>query len=196
MNKLRDCLQGAGLALLLVSGFLAGRQTEAERTALDGVQRALAVLEAPEREQLGAEERPEAPVVLDTSQAPREREAYLGILEIPILEKRLPVQTEWSPERLETTPCSFAGSPEGQWVVAGHNYPGHFGGVEHLTPGDAVYFADLAGDTRRYRVAETQILEAADTEEVEQGGWDLSLLTCTAGARKRICVRCRLEETP
>ena len=81
-------------------------------------------------------------------------------------------------------------------MVAGHNYPGHFGGVERLAPGDAVYFADLSGDTRRYRVAETQLLEAADTEAVEQGGWDLSLLTCTAGARKRICVRCWLEEAP
>ena len=63
---------------------------------------------------------------------------------------------------------------------------------QKLTPlvGDRVTFTDVDGNVFLYSVAEIQILQPGDVEEMLSGGWALTLFTCTLGGRTRVTVRC------
>ena len=122
---------------------------------------------------------------------------YLGTLDIPCLGLSLPVMSEWSDARLKTTPCRYAGTAyKSGFVIAGHNYRGHFGSLYRLAPGDEVQFTDAVGNVFSYGVSEIQELPGTALEEMEAGDWDLTLFTCTLSRTSRVTVRCeRTGET-
>lgn len=94
----------------------------------------------------------------------------------------------------EDLPCRYAGSLSTQdLVIAGHNYPSHFGRLNELEPGDSVQFTDLTGRVLSYTVVELETLEKTAVEEMTSGIWDLTLFTCTVGGSARLAVRCRLS---
>ena len=66
-------------------------------------------------------------------------------------------------------------------ILCGHNYRSHFGKLKKLREGDEV------------ALVETLMLIAI--EEIESGGWALTMFTCTIGGASRVTVRCdRMEE--
>lgn len=116
---------------------------------------------------------------------------YIGILSIPSLEINLPVMSDWSYPKLKVAPCRFSGSVgEENLVIMAHNYDTHFGLLSLLKPGDSVEFRDMLGRTYLYTVVMTEILQPTAVEEMESGGYDLTLFTCTYGGENRITVRC------
>ena len=116
---------------------------------------------------------------------------YIGVLSLPDLALELPVQAEWSYERLKNTPCRYAGTAyQGNFVIAAHNYQRHFGALHTLSLGSPVTFTDMDGNVFSYEVTEVSTLSPTDTEEMVAPGCDLTLFTCTVGGRSRICVRC------
>lgn len=116
---------------------------------------------------------------------------YIGVLEIPALDLRLPVIDSWSYAALETAPCRYSGSAyTGGLVIAAHNYQGHFGTLKSLSPGDAVTFTDMDGNVFSYEVAALETLQPTDVAEMVSSEWDLSLFTCTVGGAYRLTVRC------
>lgn len=124
-----------------------------------------------------------------------EGEAYIGVLDIPVLGLELPVISQWSYSRLKLAPCRFEGSTYlDDLIIAAHNYRSHFGGLKNLRPGDEVSFTDVEGNVFRYAVAELETLGGNDLEELESGEWDLTLITCTLGGKSRVTVRCDLAE--
>lgn len=123
-----------------------------------------------------------------------EQRRYSGVLSIPALDLSLPVAWDWSFPTLKTSPCRYAGSLSTQdLVIAGHNYPSHFGRLNELEPGDSVQFTDLTGRVLSYTVVELETLEKTAVEEMTSGIWDLTLFTCTVGGSARLAVRCRLS---
>lgn len=119
---------------------------------------------------------------------------YIGILEVPALGLSLPVQSEWSYPKLNATPCRYTGSAvKDNLVIAGHNYPSHFGYFYRLSGGDSVRFTDVQGNIYDYRVVSIETLEKTQVEEMQAGNWDLTLFTCTSGGAARLAVRCRLQ---
>lgn len=125
-------------------------------------------------------------------------EAYIGTLEIPELGLTLPVMSEWSYPRLKKAPCRFGGSAyTGDLIVIAHNYASHFGNLKKLRPGVAVRFTDMAGNVFCYEVAETEILQPDQIEELKGTDYPLTLLTCTLGGETRVTVRCdKVMEIP
>lgn len=118
--------------------------------------------------------------------------AYIGTLEIPALELTLPVISQWSDAALKNAPCRYGGSPySGGFIIAGHNYRGHFGRLRALPEGSAVTFTDMDGNRFSYEVVLTETLRADEVEEMCSGDWALTLFTCTGGNRYRLAVRCR-----
>lgn len=116
---------------------------------------------------------------------------YIGILSVPALELTLPVMSDWSYPQLKVAPCRFTGSVgEGNLVIMAHNYDAHFGRLGQLQPGDVIEFRDMVGRTYQYTVVLTEILQPTAVEEMESGGYDLTLFTCTYGGENRITVRC------
>lgn len=116
---------------------------------------------------------------------------YIGVIAVPSLSLELPVASEWSYERLKTSPCRYSGSVySGDMVLCAHNYSSHFGQIKTLKPGDAVMFTDVDGNVYNYEVAELETLQPAAVDEMKSGEWDLTLFTCTIGGQTRVTVRC------
>ena len=118
---------------------------------------------------------------------------YIGVLQIPSLDLTLPVISDWSYPALQIAPCRYEGSAyDGGLVIAGHNFDSHFGNLSRLEPGDEIRFIDLSGHTFTYAVAETEVLDATAIDQMVNGGWDLTLFTCTLSGQTRFTVRASL----
>lgn len=116
---------------------------------------------------------------------------YIGYLSIPNLEIELPVMSDWSYPQLKIAPCRYYGSTKTEnLVIAAHNYSQHFGGIDALKQGDAVYFTDMDGCVSSYQVLEVIILDPDAVEQMVHSGYALTLFTCTYGGGSRVTVRC------
>ncbi|KIR03187.1 putative sortase family protein [Lachnospiraceae bacterium TWA4] len=120
----------------------------------------------------------------------------IGQLEIPVLNLKLPIISEWSYPKLRIAPCRFSGSAYlNNLVIAAHNYRRQFASLKELRSRDQVFFIDMAGNTFRYQVVDIEILNPTDVEKMVSGNWDLTLFTCTIGGQTRITIRCnRVDE--
>ena len=119
-------------------------------------------------------------------------EDYIGMLEIPALDRTLPVISEWSYPRLKIAPCRYAGSAYlGNLTIAAHNYRSHFRNLKKLNEGDIVRFTDMDGNVFSYEVTLLEILQPNEADAMESGDWDLTLFTCTVGGKSRVTVRCK-----
>ena len=120
-------------------------------------------------------------------------EAYIGTLRIPTLNLELPVISQWSYPGLKLAPCRYLGSAyQENLIIAAHNYKAHFGRIKSLEIGAPVAFTDVDGNHFHYVVEEIETLSATAREEMQAGGWPLTLFTCTPGGQSRIAVRCRI----
>ena len=122
--------------------------------------------------------------------------AYVGYLELPTLELKLPVMSKWDYTRLQIAPCrQFGSSRTDDLVIAAHNYRNHFGRLKELSVGDTVTFTDMEGIVNTYRVEKVETLQPTDVAAVQNSGYDLVLYTCTKGGKTRVTVFCdRAEE--
>ena len=124
---------------------------------------------------------------------------YAGVIAIPDLSLELPVIDRWSYDRLKVAPCRQSGAaPDGDLVIAAHNYKSHFGYLDRLEPGASVIFTDMEGTVYRYVVEEIRRLEPEDAEDVSSvfsSEYPLVLYTCTPGGKARVAVFCRWDET-
>lgn len=119
---------------------------------------------------------------------------YIGVVDMPSIDRRLPVISEWNYSNLTVAPCRYAGTPYvGDFVIAAHNYIPHFGTIKNLEYGDEVYFTDVKGNVFQYRVSSIEILQPEMVEEMKASGYPLTLFTCTIGGRTRVTVRCEAE---
>ena len=122
---------------------------------------------------------------------------YVALLSIPAISLELPVLNEWSYSDLKYAPCRFSGSAyTSDLVICGHNYAGHFRNLRELSPGDEVILVDMAGNAFYYSVMDMEILRPTAVEDMTTGDWDLTLFTCTVGARTRLALRCELQPDP
>lgn len=116
---------------------------------------------------------------------------YIGRLSIPSIGLDLPVISQWDYEKFKIAPCRYYGSSKtDDLVIAAHNYPAYFRKVLSLKPGDEVFFTDIEGTVSSFVVSNVEILPPAAVEDMIGGDWDLTLFTCTRGARSRMAVRC------
>lgn len=116
---------------------------------------------------------------------------YIGTLRVPALGLELPVISQWSYPMLKRAPCRYVGSAYlDNLVIAAHNYNSHFGGLKKLSPGDAITFTDVDGNVFCYEVAALETLAPTAIEEMTDGGYALTLFTCTPGGASRVTVRC------
>lgn len=116
---------------------------------------------------------------------------YVGVLQIPALSLELPILSECTSRLLRIAPCRYEGSAyKDGFIIAAHNYRSHFSKLKNLYPGDEIIFRDNAGNVFNYKVVLQETLEPTDVEEMQSGGWALTLFTCTPGGQYRVTVRC------
>ncbi len=118
-------------------------------------------------------------------------QSFIGIITIPSIDIRLPIQQEWSSENAKTSPCRYKGSVySNDLIVAGHNYQRHFGKLNQLLSGDTVIVTDIDGRQYYYEVTYTETIGTYDVDAMDEGDWDLTVFTCTIGGASRVTVRC------
>lgn len=120
---------------------------------------------------------------------------YIGVLEIPELNVKLPIMEEWDYNRLNIAPCRYSGSfYKDDMVIAAHNYQSHFGRLSQLGIGSEIIFTDVEGNVFNYEVVWNEVLQPNQTQEMteenEKDPWDLTLFTCTISGSTRFTVRC------
>ena len=116
---------------------------------------------------------------------------YVGYIEIPYLDLKLPVVDEINDDYLKKSPCRDSGTAyKNNLVLGAHNYSKHFGQIGDIPYGEDVLFYDLDGNKFSYQVANIEILQPTQVEELHSGEYPLSLFTCTWGGRERVVVRC------
>ena len=119
---------------------------------------------------------------------------YVGYVEIPALELKLPVMSEWDYARLKIAPCrQFGSSRTDDLVIAAHNFESHFGRLKDLSIGDTVTFTDMEGIVNTYAIEKIETLNPNEVDAVQNSGYDLVLYTCTKGGRTRVTVFCNRE---
>jgi sortase A len=119
---------------------------------------------------------------------------YIGILKIDSLNLELPIMSEFSYDNLSISPCRYTGSVyNSNLVIAGHNYQSHFANLRKINIGDSVVFTDIDSNVFTYTVEDLEIMPPTDVDKMVNGDWDLTLFTCTIGAKTRLAVRCTLS---
>ena len=85
---------------------------------------------------------------------------YVGTIEIPILEIKLPIINSSTPANLKKAPCRYSGSTyQDNLVIGAHNYNAHFGRLKVLSYGDEIRIYDMDGNEFLYQVADIEILQ-------------------------------------
>lgn len=187
------------VAMLAAAGWMIYRNHAEESMAGDSAEQALyALLAEMQAESLTAEpvpqqtteplrmeiELPEMPVMEIDGQE------YIGYLEMPTIDVKLPVMSDWSYPKLRIAPCRYWGSAyDDSMIIMAHNYDRHFGRISTLEIGAPVQFVDATGNIYKYVVAKHEILEPGDVEGMTAEEWDLTLFTCTYGGASRVTVR-------
>ena len=121
--------------------------------------------------------------------------ACIGILEIPAIDLKLPVLSEWSYPFLKRAPCRYSGSAYlDNLVITVHNYRTYFGKLKELEVGTEVIFTDAAGNRFEYKVAAVEALTPQSVKDMTSGEWALSLFTCTLDGKNRVTVRCEAAD--
>ena len=119
-------------------------------------------------------------------------DAFCGKVIIEKLSVELPVYDEWNYTRLKSAPCRYTGSVDtNDIIIAAHNYKSHFGSLNKLIIGDEVEFIDAYGKSHIYEVCEITTLDGTAVSDMQSGGWDFTLFTCTKGGEQRVTVRCK-----
>lgn len=116
---------------------------------------------------------------------------YIGIIDLEDISVSLPVISDWDYQKLKLSPCRYSGSAyQSGFVIMAHNFAGHFGNLNNLAYGSRVTFTDVDGNIFEYHVADIEVLDRTDVEEMKSNEWDLTLFTCTVGGASRVTVRC------
>lgn len=116
---------------------------------------------------------------------------YIGIIEIPSLNLKLPVMKDASYEKLDTSPGRYYGSVyTDDLVICAHDYAKHFGYIESLKQDDIVIFRDMNNTEYVYKVEVIEVLNPTDVKEMIESEFDLTLYTCTYDGLRRVTVRC------
>lgn len=196
------CMAMGLLCLMAAAGLLLCNHTES-RNAGEAAQNVLHEMQSvvptqskqtfPDPNPVQSEPLPEEPTEMTVTEI--DGYGYIGYLSIPGIEIELPVMDDWDYSRLKIAPCrQFGSTKSSDLVIAAHNYTRHFGKLSQLEYGDLLSFTDMDGTVTVYTVADIEILQPAQVDEVKDSPWALTLYTCTYGGQGRVVVRCAVAD--
>lgn len=118
-------------------------------------------------------------------------ENYIGIIEIPLYDTRLPICGVWDKNDINKYPCRFTGSAyDGSLVIGGSDNKGQFDFMKLITVGDWVYITDTAGNRFSYTVAEILITDDISAENLCSAEFELTFYARNTFNLKYTVVRC------
>ena len=119
----------------------------------------------------------------------------IGKIEIPKLKVEKYILSKTSTKSLKVSVTKVCG-PEineiGNFCIAGHNYNKIFGKIKTLEKDDQIILTDVYGNSSIYEIYDIYKTSPKDTSCLTQdtsSEKELTLITCTAGATKRVIVK-------
>ena len=116
---------------------------------------------------------------------------YVCLLEIPALDRCLPVRNDWNGENLSGGPCRFWGSAyDGTLILGGSSQTGQFDFCSQLDIDDRITVTDMEGTVFSYRVERIDRAKTAAYERLSDPSYSLILFVEEAFSTGYIIVRC------
>ncbi len=180
-NIVGKCFIVIGWTLLMIAAMIVGYGFFEANTAYTYSKNTVSQLEDTMNEEINKLEEVE-----------KSGKVYIGLIEIPTLNLKLPILRNCTDENLRIAPCRFSGDIylEEPVIFAAHNYPKFFGNLKFLKIDDLIYFRKLDGQRIRYKIREIEDIDGTDVEKMTNTEYDLTLFTCNYAKDKRITVRC------
>ena len=119
----------------------------------------------------------------------------IGKIEIPKLKVEKYIINKTSTKSLKVSVTKVCGpdiNQIGNFCIAGHNYNKIFGKIKTLEKNDKILLTDIYGNTIIYQVYDVYKTSPKDVSclnQDTQSEKELTLITCTAGATKRVIVK-------
>lgn len=119
----------------------------------------------------------------------------IGKIEIPKLNVKKYILSETSTKSLKISVTKVCGpdiNKIGNFCIAGHNYNKVFGKIKTLEKNDQIILTDVYGNSTFYEVYNIYKTSPKDVSCLSQdteNDKELTLITCTAGAVKRVIVK-------
>ena len=116
---------------------------------------------------------------------------YVGILQVPSGNIKLPVYSHWDENYAMSVPCRYSGSVyNNDLIIGGKNDNNNLGFVTYLNVGDTITFTDMLGRVYSYKVA--SIYHKTDYAPEESGSDDgLLIFSYLSDASRYIFVACK-----
>lgn len=119
----------------------------------------------------------------------------IGKIEIPKIKIEKYILEKTNEESLKKSVTKICGpniNRTGNFCIAGHNYKNTFGKISKLEKGDIINLTDTFDRTISYKVYDIQKVSPKEIECLSQdtnGEREVTLVTCTLGAVKRVIVK-------
>ena len=119
----------------------------------------------------------------------------VGKIEIPKLKVEKYILSNTTSKSLKVSVTKVCGpdiNKIGNFCIAGHNYNKIFGKIKTLEKKDKIILTDVYGDSIIYEIYDIYKTSPKDTSCLNQdtnSEKELTLITCTAGATKRVIVK-------
>lgn len=128
---------------------------------------------------------------------PKELKGFkiIGKIEIPKLKLEKYILSESNSKSLAISVSKLSGpqiNKVGNFCIAGHNYNKVFGKIKTLEKDDQIILTDVYGNSIVYQVYDNYKSSPKDVSCLNQntgGEKELTLITCTMGATKRVIVK-------
>ncbi len=118
--------------------------------------------------------------------------AYVGLLEIPSLDLKLPIIADCTDANLRISPCRYEDTTpyRDHFIIAGHNYSAHFGRLVGADYKSKVTFTDVDNNVFDYEIGDVETMRPTEIERMDTGAWSLTMFTCDYSGRARVAIRC------
>ena len=124
-----------------------------------------------------------------------ENEEYIGYIDIPSIEIKLPILRNYSESALNISPTVYKYDLEtNQLIIGGHNYKRHFSKLKNVSVGEQLSMTNSEGDIYTYEILEILTLDGYDVDALHSLEYDLILFTCTLGGSSRLVVCCNEKD--
>ena len=81
-------------------------------------------------------------------------DSFVGIIEVPVYESKLPIYASWDTDKLNRFPCRFFGSVYNKTlIIGGSENDGQFDFITQISRGDSVCITDTMGVRYTFQVS-------------------------------------------
>jgi len=101
---------------------------------------------------------------------------FVGIIEIPLHDVKLPIYASWDSSKVGRFPCRYMGSIyDGSLIIGGSDSADQLDFSKTISIGDAVFVTDMTGARYSYKVTWVKLTDDVSTEQLISTEADLVL---------------------